>query len=197
MKTSIKKQIQTSMDVILKMLNDEALLAKLEEAAMAVTDAYNNKGKTLLAGNGGSAADAQHIAAEFVNRFCFDRPALASIALTTDTSVITAISNDSTFDNVFERQIRALGASGDIFIGISTSGNSKNIIRALEVCREMGIMTIGLTGSKGTVMDSKCDICIKVPSDDTPRIQEAHGLIGHILCNIVEEKLFGHLKPGH
>ena len=151
--------------------------------------------KTLLAGNGGSAADAQHIAGEFVSKFYFDRPGIASIALTTDTSIITAIGNDYGYDKLFSRQIQAQGSAGDVFIGISTSGNSANLVEALRMCGQKGIKTIGLTGFTGGEMDSMCDLCIKVPSGETPRIQESHILIGHIICCIVEEKLFGDLKP--
>jgi D-sedoheptulose 7-phosphate isomerase len=149
----------------------------------------------LLAGNGGSAADAQHIAAEFVNRFNFDRHGLPAIALTTDTSVLTSIANDYSYDRIFARQLETLGNAGDVFIGISTSGNSRNIVEALKVCKKEEIVTIGLTGSSGGQMKDLCDICIQVPSDETPRIQEVHSLIGHIVCFIVEEELFGKNNP--
>jgi D-sedoheptulose 7-phosphate isomerase len=149
----------------------------------------------MLAGNGGSAADAQHIAAELVNRFGFDRPALNAIALTTDTSILTSVANDSGFEKIFARQVEAIGREGDVFIGLSTSGNSGNIVETLRRCREKKIITIGLTGSSGGRMDDLCDICIKVPSDDTPRIQEVHILIGHIICTLIENELFGTLKP--
>lgn len=133
----------------------------------------------------------QHIAGEFVSRFYFDRPGLASIALTTDSSILTAIGNDYGFERLFSRQVEANGVKGDMFIGISTSGNSKNIIEALKTCKENGIVTVGLTGASGGEMAALCDYCIKVPSQETPRIQEAHILIGHIICSVVEEELFG------
>lgn len=154
-------------------------------------DAYNRGNKTLIAGNGGSAADAQHLAGEFVSRFYFDRPGLSSIALTTDTSILTAIGNDYGYDQLFARQIQANGIKGDVFLGISTSGNSKNILEALRICKEKEIITVGMTGKTGGAMEALCDYCIKVPSSETPRIQEAHIMIGHIICSVVEESLFG------
>jgi D-sedoheptulose 7-phosphate isomerase len=162
----------------------------LEVSGKAV-EVYRNGNKTLIAGNGGSAADAQHIAGEFVSRFYFDRPGIPSIALTTDTSILTAIGNDYGYEKLFSRQIEANGVKGDMFIGISTSGNSKNIIEALNACKEKGIITVGLTGETGGKMATLCDYCIKVPSNETPRIQESHILIGHIICAVVEEALFG------
>jgi D-sedoheptulose 7-phosphate isomerase len=191
----VTSQIQASIDTKASMLQNPALLDQIVQAATLVTNAYKNNKKTLLAGNGGSAADAQHIAGEFVSRFYFDRPGLASIALTTDTSVITAIGNDYGYEKLFARQVQALGNEGDIFIGISTSGNSPNVLKALEVCKEKGIITIGLTGVTGGKMNDLCDLCIKVPSPETPRIQEAHILIGHIICCIVEEEIFAEYKP--
>jgi len=194
MQTEIKNLIKDSIALKLKVLDQQSLLSDIEEATNAILAAFSNKHKVLLAGNGGSAADAQHIAGELVNRFYFDRPGLPAIALTTDTSILTAVGNDHGFSSLFARQINALGNEGDVFIGISTSGNSPNIIEALRKCREEKIFTIGLTGSSGDKMKDLCDICLSVPSDETPRIQEMHILIGHIICRIVEEKLFGHLK---
>ncbi len=194
MKKNITIQLSESISVKTSILNNEELLFQIEEAAQVIIKAYKNKNKTLLAGNGGSAADAQHIAGEFVSRFYFDRPGLPSIALTTDTSIITAIGNDYGYDKLFSRQVQANGQAGDVFIGISTSGNSQNIVEALKKCREKGIITIGLTGEKTGDMDSLCDICIKVPSKETPRIQECHILIGHIICCLVEEEIFGSIK---
>lgn len=147
----------------------------------------------MWAGNGGSAADAQHLAGEMVSRFLFDRPGLPSIALTTDTSILTAIGNDYGYERLFARQVEAQGEAGDVFIGISTSGNSRNLVEALQSCREKGITTVALTGKKACKMD-EWDIVIKVPSEETPRIQECQTLIGHILCGIVEEELFGGKK---
>ncbi|EAW7389556.1 TPA: D-sedoheptulose 7-phosphate isomerase [Campylobacter jejuni] len=187
----IKGHFADSILVKEQILKDEDLITLIKNASLEVIKAYKNGNKTLLAGNGGSAADAQHIAGEFVSRFYFDRPGIASIAFTTDTSILTAIGNDYGYENLFARQVQAQGVKGDVFIGISTSGNSKNILKALEICKEKGILSIGLTGASGGAMNELCDYCIKVPSTCTPRIQEAHILIGHIICAIVEEELFG------
>ncbi|EHO1594378.1 D-sedoheptulose 7-phosphate isomerase [Campylobacter coli] len=187
----IKEHFQESILVKEQILKDENLITLIKNASLEVIKAYRNGNKTLLAGNGGSAADAQHIAGEFVSRFYFDRPGIASIALTTDTSILTAIGNDYGYENLFARQVQAQGVKGDVFIGISTSGNSKNILKALDLCRQKEIISIGLSGASGGAMNELCDYCIKVPSTCTPRIQEAHILIGHIICAIVEEELFG------
>ncbi len=187
----IKEHFQESILVKEQILKDENLITLIKNASLEVIKAYRNGNKTLLAGNGGSAADAQHIAGEFVSRFYFDRPGIASIALTTDTSILTAIGNDYGYENLFARQVQAQGVKGDVFIGISTSGNSKNILKALDLCRQKGITSIGLSGASGGAMNELCDYCIKVPSTCTPRIQEAHILIGHIICAIFEEELFG------
>jgi len=192
----IESQIRASINAKTAMLEDAALLAQVETVSKIIIDAYKNNKKTLLAGNGGSAADAQHIAGELVARFHFHRPGLPSIALTTDSSIITAIGNDYGYEYLFSRQVEAMGNEGDVFIGISTSGNSPNIIKALEACKEKGIITVGLTGAGGGKMAELCDHCLKVPSNETPRIQEVHILIGHILCYLVEDTLFSHLKPG-
>lgn len=195
MKNKINEQIQASVDVKQSLLNNQILLDSIYSAAEVLIAAYKKQKKTLLAGNGGSAADAQHIAGEFVSRFYFDRPGLPSLALSTDTSILTAIGNDYGYDKLFARQVQAQGNVGDVFIGISTSGNSTNVIEALKMCKATGIKTIGFTGESGGKMAELCDICIKVPSSETPRIQECHILIGHILCYLVEDKIFGHLKP--
>ncbi|EAJ7088062.1 TPA: D-sedoheptulose 7-phosphate isomerase [Campylobacter jejuni] len=187
----IKEHFQESILVKEQILKDENLMTLIKNASLEVIKAYKNGNKTLLAGNGGSAADAQHIAGEFVSRFYFDRPGIASIALSTDTSILTAISNDYGYENLFARQVQAQGVKGDVFIGISTSGNSKNILKALELCKQKEIISIGLSGASGGAMNELCDYCIKVPSTCTPRIQEAHILIGHIICAIIEEELFG------
>ncbi|HED7126256.1 TPA: D-sedoheptulose 7-phosphate isomerase [Campylobacter jejuni] len=187
----IKEHFQESILVKDQILKDENLITLIKNASLEVVKAYKNGNKTLLAGNGGSAADAQHIAGEFVSRFYFDRPGIASIALSTDTSILTAISNDYGYENLFARQVQAQGVKGDVFIGISTSGNSKNILKALDLCKQQGIISIGLSGASGGAMNELCDYCIKVPSTCTPRIQEAHILIGHIICAIIEEELFG------
>jgi len=151
---------------------------------------YKGSNKTILAGNGGSAADAQHIAAEMVGRYGFDRPSLPSLALTTDTSALTAIGNDYGYDQIFSRQLEGMGQTGDIFIGISTSGNSVNIIKAFHVAKKKGITTIALVGRDGGEMGKLADIALIVPSNSTPRIQESHILIGHILCDIIEKEIF-------
>ncbi|EDB1541823.1 D-sedoheptulose 7-phosphate isomerase [Campylobacter jejuni] len=187
----IKEHFQESILVKEQILKDENLITLIKNTSLEVIKAYKNGNKTLLAGNGGSAADAQHIAGEFVSRFYFDRPGIASIALSTDTSILTAISNDYGYENLFARQVQAQGVKGDVFIGISTSGNSKNILKALELCKQKEIISIGLSGASGGAMNELCDYCIKVPSTCTPRIQEAYILIGHIICAIVEEELFG------
>jgi D-sedoheptulose 7-phosphate isomerase len=194
MQKEIRNQIIDSIALKTKLLDQQSLLSGIEEATKAIIDAFKSKHKILLAGNGGSAADAQHMAAELVNRFYFDRPGLPAIALTTDTSILTAVGNDHGFSYLFAKQINALGNNGDIFIGISTSGTSLNIIEALKESKEKNLFTIGLTGSTGGKMKDLCNICLCVPSEETPRIQEMHILIGHIICSIIETELFGHLK---
>ncbi len=194
MQKIIKDQIRSSLDLKQKLLEMPHIIEEIEKSSHAIISAYRKRNKLLIAGNGGSAADAQHIAAELVNRFGFDRPGLNAIALTTDTSILTSVGNDSGFEKIFARQVDALGIEGDVFIALSTSGNSGNLIEALKVCRGKKIVTIGLTGSTGGKMAGLCDICIKIPSNDTPRIQEVHMLIGHIICSIVEEELFGSHK---
>ena len=193
-RSTILKQIEDSIATKERILSDSLVLSNIAAAAELIIKAFKNVNKNLIAGNGGSAADAQHIAAEFVGRFYFNRPSLPSVSLTTDTSIITAISNDFGYNEVFSRQIQALGKKNDIFIGISTSGNSINIINALAECKKIGIKTVGFTGNSSSEMDKLCDICVKIPSSDTPHIQEAHIMIGHIICCIVEEELFGRSK---
>jgi len=187
----ISNQVKKSIDVKQKLLDSQELMNSIQKVALKCVEVYKNGNKTLIAGNGGSAADAQHIAGEFVSRFYFDRPGLASMALTTDTSIMTAIGNDYGYEKLFSRQVQANGVKGDMFIGISTSGNSANVLEALKESKEKGIITVGLTGEKGGKMADMCDYCIKVPSDETPRVQEAHILIGHIICAVVEEAIFG------
>lgn len=187
----ISDQVKQSYEIKKRIVDDPQMIHLIQTICNKAIEVYQNGKKTLIAGNGGSAADAQHIAGEFVSRFYFDRPGLASIALTTDSSILTAIGNDYGYERLFSRQIQANGNEGDMFIGISTSGNSANIIKALEECKEKGIITIGLTGANGNQMEALCDYCIKVPSNETPRIQEAHILIGHIICAAVEKAIFG------
>jgi D-sedoheptulose 7-phosphate isomerase len=166
------------------------LLARIEAAGQACIKCLKNGGKILLAGNGGSAADSQHIAAELVSRFAFDRPGLPAIALTTDTSILTAIGNDYGYERLFTRQIQAHGNGGDVFIGYSTSGKSTNILRAFEEARLRGLVCLGLTGNRGGPMRELCEVMLEVPSGDTPKIQEGHLVLGHILCGLIEEALF-------
>ena len=162
---------------------------KLEQASLLVVETLKNGNKVLLCGNGGSAADAQHIAAELTGRYKTERRGLPGIALTTDTSALTAIGNDYGYDRVFDRQVEALANKGDLLIGISTSGNSKNVTNALKVAREMGCKTLGLTGRDGGAMNELCDINLVVPSNDTPRIQEMHILFAHTICQIIDNEL--------
>ena len=190
MKEYIKNQIRSSYETKQKIYENEALIEIIEKVASKCVEIYRNGKKTIIAGNGGSAADAQHIAAELVGRYGFDRPSLPSLALTTDTSNLTAIGNDYGYDKVFSRQLEGMGQEGDIFIGISTSGNSVNIINAFESAKNKGIMTVALTGRDGGKMAQMADIAIVVPSNDTPRIQESHILIGHIICDIIEKEIF-------
>ncbi|MEA1955841.1 MAG: D-sedoheptulose 7-phosphate isomerase [Campylobacterota bacterium] len=191
MKNYIKEQIKKSYETKQDIYKNEALLEKIEELSKLCVELYNGANKTILAGNGGSAADAQHIAAELVGRYGFDRPSIPSLALTTDTSNLTAIGNDYGYDKVFSRQLEGMGQSGDLFIGISTSGNSKNIINAFISAKQKNITTVALVGKDGGEMAKLADIALVVPSDSTPRIQESHILIGHILCDIIEKELFG------
>lgn len=165
-------------------------LGSLVAVIRAMVQALEAGNKILLFGNGGSAADAQHIAAELVNRFSMDRPPLPALSLVTDASVLTSISNDYSFSEVFAKQIKALGKAGDIGVGISTSGNSPNVVRAFEVAREIGLTTVALTGSNGGKMAELADYALMVPSDKTPRIQEVHITIGHVICEMVERLLF-------
>ena len=191
----IADSIEESITVKRHIYKDLGRLDAIDSTAEKMIEAYKAGKKTLFAGNGGSAADAQHLTGEFVSRFNFDRPGLPSIALTTDPSIFTAISNDYGFSNLFARQIQALACEGDVFVGISTSGNSENIVNALKACKEKGVYTVGLTGMDGGLMREWCDTCLCVPSYSTPRIQESHILIGHILCELVEDSLFQAFKP--
>jgi D-sedoheptulose 7-phosphate isomerase len=190
LKTYIKAQIQETQWVMSAMLLDDALLARVEAAAEACITALSNGSKILLAGNGGSAADAQHIAGEFVSRFAFDRPGLPAIALTTDSSILTAIGNDYGYDKLFARQVQTHAQKGDVFIAYSTSGKSPNVIVALQEAKSRGVVCIGMTGNRGGPMKDLCDHYLDVPSSDTPKIQEGHAVLGHILCGLVERALF-------
>jgi D-sedoheptulose 7-phosphate isomerase len=171
-------------------LKDKEILKTIEKVSKEIINAFKNQKKVLLCGNGGSAADAQHIAAELSGKFYLDREPLFAEALHCNTSFLTAVANDYSFEDVFARAVKAMGKKGDILIGISTSGNSENVIRAIKVANKMGMITVGLTGKTGGKMKGICHYLIRVPSTDTPRIQEAHILIGHIICEIVEKEIF-------
>ncbi|WP_457744687.1 D-sedoheptulose 7-phosphate isomerase [Sulfurimonas sp.] len=190
MKKYIKEEIKKSFETKQKIYNNDQLISDIEKVAKMCVTLYKGGKKTILAGNGGSAADAQHIAAELVGRYGFDRPSIPSLALTTDTSNLTAIGNDYGYEYIFSRQLEGMGQKGDIFIGISTSGNSLNIINAFESAKKKGIITVALTGRDGGKMAQLADISLIVPSNSTPRIQESHILIGHILCDIIEKEIF-------
>ncbi len=183
----IQRELQAHKETIERTI--EELQTHIYTACIIASETINNGGKIMLCGNGGSAADAQHIAAELSGRYKKERKGLAGLALTTDTSVLTAVGNDYGYDRVFDRQVEALAKEGDLLIGISTSGNSKNVLRALSLGRNMGCKTIGLSGRDGGAMDEFCDINIVVPSDDTPRIQEMHILIGHTICQAIDDLL--------
>ena len=185
----IKDYIQSSIAVKQSVLNDTALLNTVAQVVEKCTLALNSGNKILIAGNGGSAADAQHIAAEFVSRFFYDRPGLPAMALTTDTSILTAIGNDYGYDKVFSRQIQAMGNPGDIFIGITTSGNSVNVIKAIEEAKNKGLFTVGLCGNKGSIIEL-AEVCLPVPNAVTPYIQECHIMLGHIICAMIEKNIF-------
>ncbi|MBO6064580.1 MAG: SIS domain-containing protein [Bacteroidales bacterium] len=190
LRETVQAQITESVQVKQTLLSDRELLEKIVAVADVVVAAYKSGHKTMWAGNGGSAADAQHMAGELVNKFTFDRPGLAALSLSTDTSIITAVGNDYGFDRLFARQVEAQGCAGDVFIGISTSGKSPNLVKALAACREKGITSVAIVGANPCPMDDY-DHVIHVPSTVTPRIQECQTLIGHILCFIVEQELFG------
>jgi len=190
MQAAIRDLFEASMRAKRVFLDENA--AALERAIGIVADALGSGHKLLLFGNGGSAADAQHLAAEFVGRFMRERRALAAVALTTDTSALTAIANDYGYDEVFARQVRALGARGDVALAISTSGKSPSVLRAVDACREIGITTIGLTGGDGGALAGAVDVSLRVSASRlSPRIQETHILIGHVLCELVDRRLFG------
>jgi D-sedoheptulose 7-phosphate isomerase len=190
----ITNQIKESLNIKKEILYDSSFQELLLKACQLCVQAYKKDNKLLIAGNGGSAADSQHIAGELVSKFYFDRPALPAIALTTDTSILTAIGNDYGYQDLFSRQIEGNGNRGDVFLAISTSGNSKNLIKAIEVSKNKGIAVIGLTGENGGNMREMCDVIIKIPSNETPRIQECHILIGHLICSYIENEIFKSYK---
>ena len=186
----VTNSIEASIAVKERLLNSAEVVSTVAKVSEILVNAFEQGNKVLLFGNGGSAADAQHIAAEFVGRFAFDRPALPALGLSVNTSCVTAIGNDYGFDQVFSRQIEALAHAGDVAIGISTSGNSRNVVSALLLSRQKGLYTVALTGCTGGRLKKAVDYCICVPSNDTPRIQECHILIGHIISELVEQTIF-------
>jgi D-sedoheptulose 7-phosphate isomerase len=186
----IKESIRQSIEVKKKILGNLDMLQMIEDVAQTCTAAFCNGNKVLFCGNGGSAADAQHLAAEFSGRFYYDRPPLPSEALHVNTSYLTAVANDYSFEEVYSRIIQGIGNEGDVLIGLSTSGNSANVFRAIETANKKGMITIAMTGESGGKIKNIADFLIYVPSDDTPRIQESHIMIGHIICELVENALF-------
>jgi D-sedoheptulose 7-phosphate isomerase len=187
----IKDIIQASIDTKQQLLQQEELLKVIEKVVDAIVTAFKNGNRVYFCGNGGSAADAQHLAAEFSGRFYTDRKALPAEALHCNTSYLTAVANDYSFDVVYSRMIDGVGQAGDVLVGLSTSGNSANIVRAFETAKEKKMITIGFTGVSGGQMKVVSDFLINIPSTDTPRIQESHIMVGHIICQLVEEKYFG------
>lgn len=191
MNARIQEVIAASIAVKQAVLADERLLATVELAMEVCVETFSKQGKVLWCGNGGSAADAQHLAAELSGRFYLDREPLFSEALHVNSSYITAVANDYSYDEIFARMVRAAGRKGDVLVGMSTSGNSPNVVKALEAARKIGMRTIGMTGETGGNMKNLCDFLINIPSHDTPRIQECHMLLGHLMCELIENSLFG------
>jgi D-sedoheptulose 7-phosphate isomerase len=190
MQSFIQEIIQKSIDTKQAILQSPTLLATIAEVVQVVTAAYQADKRVYFCGNGGSAADAQHLAAEFSGRFYIDRPPLYAEALHVNTSYITAVANDYNYDDIYARMIQAAGRKGDVLFAISTSGNSKNVIKAIEVAQQQGVICVGMTGEKGGKMKEICNYLLNVPSNETPRIQESHILVGHIICELVEIALF-------
>jgi len=186
----IQQKLQSSIDLKTQLMNDKLLLEKVSTVANKIIECYKNKGKVLFCGNGGSAADSQHLAAELSGRFYYDRPPLFSEALHVNTSYLTAVANDYSYNQVYSRLLQAMGNKGDILIGLSTSGNSGNVVSAFEKANELGMITVGFTGNTGGKMKDLSQILVNIPSLDTPRLQECHMILGHTLCEIVEMQLF-------
>lgn len=187
----IRAEFDKSLALLQKMASDPALEQTIQRVVALCTKALASGNKLMFAGNGGSAADAQHWAGELVSRFNFDRPGLPAIAFTTDTSILTAIGNDYGYDYVFARQVEALARPGDVLFLITTSGGSKNILRAVAAAREKDVSVVGFTGERGTEFAAKCDLCFVVPSGETPKIQEGHEFLGHLVCGLIEREVFG------
>lgn len=188
MREDIVKRIEENIGMKKSILNDTHLIDTIERAATVVVSAIKNGNKVIFCGNGGSAADSQHLAAELIGKFYFNRRSLPAVSLTVNTSIITAIGNDFGFEKVFSRQLEGIGKAGDVLIGLSTSGNSENVVEAFRLAKELGISTIAFTGESGGILRDLADILINVPSSDTPRIQEAHIMVGHIICELVEKE---------
>jgi len=186
--------LEKSRRLIDDIAGDRGLREQILDVAARSVAALRRGNKILFAGNGGSAADAQHWAAELVSRFNYDRPGLAGMALTTDTSALTAIGNDYGYERLFARQIEALGRKGDLLFALSTSGNSKNVLHGIDTARSLEMEVIGFTGRMGGAMADRCTVCLRMPSDETPKIQEGHELIGHLICGMIEQEMF---PPGH
>ena len=186
----LRSRLQASIDLKTSLLTNDAILNTVESIVKDIVSSYKNDGKVLWAGNGGSAADAQHLAAELSGRFYYDRPPLFSEALHVNTSYVTAVANDYSYDVIFSRLVKAMGRKGDVLIGLSTSGNSANVIKALEVANEIGMVTVAFTGETGGKMKDVAKYLVNIPSKDTPRIQECHMILGHTICELVEIQIF-------
>ena len=186
----IRRNLQESIELKQQLFSDATLLSLIQDISTAIVDAYRQNAKVLFCGNGGSAADAQHLAAEFSGRYYYDRAPLFAEALHVNTSYLTAVANDYSYEQIYSRLIKAMGQPGDILIGLSTSGNSKNVVAAMDQAKDLGMTRIGLTGLGGGAMKNSCDYLIEIPSTNTPRIQECHMLIGHSICEFVEQTLF-------
>ncbi len=186
----IKNYIEKSIETKRNILENEKTISQIRDVSLVIAESLKNGGKVLICGNGGSAADSQHIAAEFVNRFYYDRSGLAAMALTVDTSILTAIGNDYGYEKTFSRQVQAYAKKGDVLIGISTSGSSKNVVNAILEAKNKGVYTVGLTGEKKGLIFDNADVTINIPSAETPIIQESHIMTGHIICALVEKLMF-------
>lgn len=190
MRSTILGQMAETQAVMAAMAADAKLVQTLEDVAQVCVKALGQRGKLLFMGNGGSAADSQHLAGELVSRFAYDRPGLSAVALTVDTSILTAIGNDYGYESLFSRQVEALGQPGDVLFGFTTSGKSPNILKALRTAREMGLVTVGMTGNRGEAITKLVDHCVEIPSACTPNIQEGHIVVGHIICGLIEASIF-------
>ncbi|OYT98998.1 MAG: phosphoheptose isomerase [Burkholderiales bacterium PBB1] len=189
-KSTILSQMAETQAVMAAMASDVKLVQTLETVAEACVKSLGQRGKLLFMGNGGSAADSQHLAGELVSRFAYDRPGLSAVALTVDTSILTAIGNDYGYESLFSRQVEALGQPGDVLFGFTTSGKSPNILKALRTARAMGLVTVGMTGNRGEAITQLVDHCVEIPSACTPNIQEGHIVVGHIICGLIEASIF-------